>query len=120
MAPTSKLAWRSTSVRLAVSSGAISGVGSPTLNEAACVAADSPAVTSSGCGANIEAENQITAGFWWKAYQGKFGSFRFGMQYSYTKVLPFSGVNGAGAAAPYVHTSTDDSMVFTSIRYYPF
>ena len=42
------------------------------------------------------------------------------MQYSYTKVLPFSGVNGAGAAAPYLHASTDDSMVFTSIRYYPF
>jgi hypothetical protein len=98
----------------------VAGVGVPTFNEAACVAADTPAVTNSGCGANIEAENQIAAGFWWKAYQGKFGSFRFGMQYSYTKVLPFSGVNGATAAAPYLHTSTDDSMVFTSIRYYPF
>ena len=96
------------------------GVGVPNFNEAACVAADTTAVTNSGCGANIEAENQITAGFWWKAYQGKFGSFRFGMQYSYTKVLAFSGLNGAGAAAPYLHTSTDDSMVFTSVRYYPF
>ena len=96
------------------------GVGNPTLNEAACVAGDTAAVTNNGCGANVEAENQISAGFWWRAYQGKFGSFRFGMQYSYTKVLPFSGVNGAGAAAPYLHTSTDDSMIFTSIRYYPF
>ena len=96
------------------------GVGNPTLNEAACVAGDTAAVTNSGCGANIEAENQIAAGFWWRAYQGKFGSFRFGMQYSYTKVLPFAGVNGAAAGAPYLHASTDDSMVFTSIRYYPF
>jgi hypothetical protein len=96
------------------------GVGAPNLNEAACVAADSPAVTSSGCGANIEAENQITAGFWWKAYQGKMGSFRFGMQYSYTHDIAFNGLNGAGAAAAYLHPTTDDSMVFTSIRYYPF
>ena len=96
------------------------GVGNPTLNEAACIAGDTNAVTNSGCGANIEAENQISAGFWWRVYQGKFGSFRFGMQYSYTKVLPFAGVNGAVAGNPYLHTSTDDSMVFTSIRYYPF
>ena len=98
----------------------LGGVGSPTFNEAACVAADTTAVTNSGCGANIEAENQISAGMWWRIYQGKFGSFRFGMQYSYTKVLPFAGVNGATATSPYLHTSTDDSMVFTSIRYYPF
>jgi hypothetical protein len=100
--------------------GAIVGLGSPTFNAAACVAADTAAVTNSGCGANIEAENQIAAGFWWRAYQGKFGSFRFGMQYSYTHVIAFSGVNGTGAAAAYLHPNTDDSMVFTSIRYYPF
>jgi hypothetical protein len=100
--------------------GAIVGLGNPTFNAAACVAADTPAVTNSGCGANIEAENQISAGFWWRAYQGKFGSFRLGMQYSYTKVLAFSGLNGTGAAATYLRPSTDDSMVFTSIRYYPF
>ena len=96
------------------------GVGNPTLNEAGCIALDSNAVTNSGCGANIEAENQINAGIWWRAYQGKFGSFRFGLQYSYTKDLPFAGQNGAAAGSAYLHTSTDDSMVFTSIRYYPF
>ncbi|HEY1411358.1 MAG TPA: hypothetical protein VGF36_04415 [Rhodopila sp.] len=96
------------------------GVGVPTFNEAACVAADTTAVTNSGCGANIEAENQIAAGFWWRAYQGKFGSFRFGMQYSYTHDIAFNGLNGTGAAAAYLHPTTDDSMVFTSIRYYPF
>jgi hypothetical protein len=100
--------------------GATVGLGNPTLNEAACVATDTPAVTNSGCGANIQAENQINAGFWWRAYQGKFGSFRFGMQYSYTHVIAFNGLNGTGAAATYLHPNTDDSMVFTSIRYYPF
>jgi hypothetical protein len=65
------------------------------------------------CTVNLEAENQINGGFWWRIYQGKFGSFRFGMQYSYTKLESFA--NAAG-----VHAPTDESMVFTSIRYYPF
>lgn len=78
-----------------------------------------PAVVTTGCGTenascsvNIQAENQINAGFWWKIYQGKFGSFRYGMQYSYTHLTSFAGVGG--------HAPTDDNMVFTSIRYYPF
>lgn len=83
------------------------GLGSPTLNLAGCL------VENGSCPANVEAENQINAGFWWRAYQGKFGSFRFGMQYSYTHLKAFSGAAG-------LQPSTDDSMVFTSIRYYPF
>jgi hypothetical protein len=90
--------------------GGITGLGSPTLNLGACVAADSP---TGSCPASIEAENQISTGFWWKAYQGKFGSFRFGMQYSYTHLTAFNGLNS-------LRPTTDDSMVFTSIRYYPF
>jgi hypothetical protein len=100
--------------------GATVGLGNPTLNEAACVAVDTTAVTNSGCGANIQAENQINAGMWWRVYQGKFGSFRLGAQYSYTHLIAFNGVNGTGANAAYLHPNTDDSMVFTSIRYYPF
>jgi len=65
------------------------------------------------CTVNLEAENQINGGFWWRLYQGRFGSFRFGGQYSYTKLISFAGATGA-------HAPTDDSMVFTSIRYYPF
>jgi hypothetical protein len=90
--------------------GATTGLGSPTLNLGACVAPDSSAGT---CPANIETENQANVGFWWRAYQGKFGSFRFGMQYSYTHLSAFTGLNG-------LRPTTDDSMVFTSIRYYPF
>ena len=66
----------------------------------------------SSCVANLQAENQINGGFWWRLYQGKFGSFRFGMQYSYTHLTTFAGTGG--------HAPTDDNMVFTSIRYYPF
>ena len=84
-----------------------SGLGSPTLNLAGCL------VEGGACSPNLEAENQITAGFWWRAYQGRFGSFRLGAQYSYTHLTAFGGAGG-------IKPTTDDSMVFTSIRYYPF
>ena len=83
------------------------GLGSPALNLGGCL------VEGGSCPANIQAENQITGGFWWRAYQGKFGSFRFGAQYSYIHLTAFP---GAGGLKP----TTDDSMVFTSVRYYPF
>ena len=82
------------------------GLGNPGYNLAGCF------VEGGSCSPNIEAENQANAGFWWRAYQGKFGSFRFGMQYSYTRLTSFAGTGGK--------PNTDDSMVFTSIRYYPF
>ena len=83
------------------------GLGNPNLNLAGCL------VEGGACPANVEAENQINGGFWWRAYQGKFGSFRFGMQYSYIHLTAFAGTGG-------IKPTTDDSMVFTSIRYYPF
>jgi hypothetical protein len=83
------------------------GLGNPALNLSGCL------VEGGTCSPNLEAENHATIGFWWRAYQGKFGSFRFGMQYSYTKLYSFAGAGG-------LRPTTDDSMVFTSIRYYPF
>jgi hypothetical protein len=82
------------------------GIGNPAVNVTNC------ATELGSCSVNIEAENQINGGFWWKVYQGKFGSFRYGMQYSYTHLDTFAGIGG--------HAPTDESMVFTSIRYYPF
>jgi len=83
------------------------GVGNPAVVNTGC------ATENGTCSVNIQAENQINGGFWWRIYQGKFGSFRFGGQYSYTKLISFAGSTGA-------HAPTDDSMFFTSIRYYPF
>lgn len=83
------------------------GLGSPTLNLGGCL------VEGGSCPANLEAENQINGGFWWRAYQGKFGSFRFGMQYSHIHLTAFAGAGG-------IKPTTDDNMIFTSIRYYPF
>jgi hypothetical protein len=83
------------------------GLGNPAVVNTGC------ATENGACSVNLQAENQINVGTWWRAYQGKFGSFRFGMQYSYTKLQSFAGSTG-------VHAPTDDSMVFTSVRYYPF
>lgn len=83
------------------------GLGSPTLNLGGCL------VEGGACPANIQAENQINGGLWWRVYQGKFGSFRFGAQYSHIQLTAFAGAGG-------VKPTTDDNMVFTSIRYYPF
>jgi len=86
------------------------GLGSPTLNLAPCVAVDS---ASGSCAANIQRSDQINGGLWWRIYQGKFGSFRFGAQYSYIHLKAFAGAAG-------IQPKTDDNMFFTSIRYYPF
>jgi hypothetical protein len=82
------------------------GLGSPTLTLTGCL------IENGACSPNVETENQATAGFWWKAYQGRFGSFRLGAQYSYTHLTAFSGTGG-------VKPTTDDNMIFTSVRYYP-
>jgi hypothetical protein len=90
-----------------VTGAVTSGLGNPTLNLSGCLA------EGGACSPNLQTENQLTAGLWWRAYQGKFGSFRLGAQYSYTHLSAFSGLGG-------VRPTTDDSMIFTSIRYYPF
>lgn len=83
------------------------GIGNPAVVTSGC------ATELGSCSVNIEAENQITGGFWWRVYSGKFGSVRYGMQYSYTHLDSFAGANA-------LHAPTDESMLFTSIRYYPF
>ena len=82
------------------------GLGNPAYNLAGCF------VEGGSCSPNIHQSSEITGGFWWKIYQGRFGSFRFGAQYSYNHLISFPGAGGKPDA--------DDSMVFTSLRYYPF
>ncbi len=55
---------------------------------------------------------QETIGLWWAFYKGGYGAAKLGLQYSYTKVTGFQ----VGGVAP----TTNDNMVFTSLRYFPF
>jgi len=84
------------------------GYGSPFASLANC------STEGGSCTPDVQLMTQLTGGFWDKIYQGKFGSVRFGVQYSYTELTAFSGA-GAGAGP-----KTNDSMIFTSFRYYPF
>ncbi len=55
---------------------------------------------------------QATIGDWWKFYKGPWGTVQFGLQYSFTRRDLFEGVGG--------NPHTDDNMLYTSFRYYPF
>jgi hypothetical protein len=83
------------------------GFGSPFANLSACN------TEGGACTPDIQLMTQIAGGFWDKVYQGSFGSVRVGVQYSYTELTAFSGAIGG-------QPKTNDSMIFTSFRYYPF
>ncbi len=60
---------------------------------------------------------QGNGGFWYNVYKGAYGTLRYGMQYSYTYKNTWGGVNtnpGATTTAP----KANESMAFTSLRYY--
>jgi hypothetical protein len=92
----------------AFSSGTVyNGYGNPNYDNTGCEIEG-----ASNCVGNNHRVAQATLGFWDRAYNGRFGKFQWGIQYSYTDRKAFVG-NGA---APDAH----DSMILTSIRYYPF
>jgi hypothetical protein len=85
------------------------GYGNPLYNNLGCNVENSPAAT---CNGNTKEVRQITAGFYDTIYSGRYGTLKAGVQYSYNQRLAFEGVGGA--------PRTDDSIVMTQIRYYPF
>jgi hypothetical protein len=86
------------------------GYGNPGVATLGCFSYNEPSTDS--CKANVRSSEQITAGLWDKLYNGDYGSMRFGLQYSYTFNKAFAGLSGA--------PHTEDNMIFTSFRYYPF
>jgi hypothetical protein len=85
------------------------GYGNPLYNNLGCNVENSPAAT---CNGNTKEVRQITAGFYDTIYSGRYGTLKAGVQYSYNQRLAFEGVGGA--------PKTDDSIVMTQVRYYPF
>jgi hypothetical protein len=73
-------------------------------------------VATGACTANNRVIEQGTFGFWHKPYSGPWGTFRYGLQYSYTERKAFDGKGLTGQYAPVAN----DNMVFLSFRYYPF
>ena len=85
------------------------GYGNPLYNNTGCNVENSPAAT---CNGNTREVRQITAGFYDTLYQGTYGTVKAGVQYSYNQRFAFQGVGGA--------PKTDDNIVMSQIRYYPF
>ncbi|MEO8811612.1 MAG: hypothetical protein ABI376_01705 [Caulobacteraceae bacterium] len=83
------------------------GLGNPRYDNTGCEVEG-----ATNCVGNTHYIDQVTAGFWHKPYQGRFGRFQWGIQYSFTQRHAFAG-NGQSPVA-------NENMVFTSFRYYPF
>jgi hypothetical protein len=85
------------------------GYGNPLYNNTGCNIENSPAAT---CNGNTREIRQITAGFYDTIWQGRYGTVKAGVQYSYNQRFAFEGVGGA--------PKTDDNIIMTQLRYYPF
>jgi hypothetical protein len=85
------------------------GYGNPLYNNTGCNIENSPAAT---CNGNTSEVRQYTVGFYDTVLKGTYGAVKVGAQYSYNQRFAFEGVGGA--------PKTDDHIVMTQVRYYPF
>ncbi|HZD29746.1 MAG TPA: hypothetical protein VE251_13765 [Xanthobacteraceae bacterium] len=91
------------------------GLGNPGFSNATCLVttpASFAGATPADCIANNQRLSEITAGFWQNVYKGDLGRVTVGAQYEYIKRKSFVGIGG--------DPSTDNNIVMTSLRYYPF
>ncbi len=104
------------------------GYGSPFFNNSGCATETVPgsAVGGTGqsngflpgsltnCTADTRVLEEVTAGFWYRLYNGPKGKFQYGVQYSYLSRNAWSGNSANLPNEPHGL----DGMVFTSFRYY--
>lgn len=104
--------------------GQFFGYGTPTANNSGCWINNFGA----NCTANARKLWQINVGLWDKLYSGAYGELRGGLQYSYTVKELFRGLGtpavGTTSTSVFLPAGlgyrTNDSMIFASLRYYPF
>jgi hypothetical protein len=93
----------------------MSGYGNPAFNNSGCTVTTASSFSTGAtptCIANNHRLSELSIGFWQDLYKGHLGRVAVGAQYEYLKREAFNGVSGA--------PSTDDSVIYTSLRYYPF
>jgi hypothetical protein len=91
------------------------GYGNPGFSNAGCTFATPSSfagATPTNCIANNRRLEEVTVGFWQNLYKGDYGRVAAGAQYEYIRRQAFAGLGGA--------PSTDDNIVLTSLRWYPF
>jgi hypothetical protein len=94
---------------------ALFGYGNPDFSNVGCTITTPSSfagATPTNCIANNRRLSDITVGFWQNVYKGDYGRLTVGGQYEYIKREAFPGIGGT--------PSTDDNIVLTSVRYYPF
>ena len=89
------------------------GYGNPTYSNAGC----DVELSTATCTANTSGLTQGTLGAWWRFLHGSYGTVESGIQYSYTRRDIYKGVQATGGSGNH---STDDNMVYFSLRYLPF
>jgi hypothetical protein len=94
------------------------GFGNPGVVNTGCgtitgAAFATPAVTS--CAAVNKEVDMVTVGFWQNVLKGSYGRVAAGLQYEYIVRKSFDTIPGNGGAV-----STNDNVVLSSLRYYPF
>ncbi len=105
------------------------GYGIPTISDSGCTADVEVAPASAGsagnlpntagsCSGQTRAIFEGTIGFWHRVWQGDRGRIQWGAQYSYVELNAWSGSTGAATPGAQHHPSANDSMFFTSFRYY--
>jgi hypothetical protein len=73
-------------------------------------------IAPSNCGASTRDVQEFTAGYWWNIHNSAHGLLRQGIQYSYFVRTLWSGAGGVTNPGGNAHG--DDSMIWTSFRYY--
>ena len=87
-------------------------------NSPAGVNTTSGVVTPANCQGDIRNIIEGTLGFWYRFYQGPKGRMQYGLQYSYFVKNTWTGSNGKTTGTEFFTPSANNSMVFTSLRYY--
>jgi hypothetical protein len=91
------------------------GYGNPGFSNVGCTIptpSSFAGATPTNCIANNRRLEDVTVGFWQSLYKGDYGRVAAGAQYEYLRRQAFAGLGGA--------PSTDDNIVMTSLRWYPF
>jgi hypothetical protein len=104
------------------------GFGAIGFNDAGCWTEVAPGSGGYAIGALADCSNNIrdiiegTAGVWYSFYSGPKGTIKFGLQYSHEAYNTWEGLGSTGTcsstANPSCAPSTNENMVFTSMRYY--
>jgi hypothetical protein len=97
------------------------GLGNPNVTNFGCNVAT--AASFSGGTSNCNGANHwvtdITVGLWQNLYNGDIGRFAAGLQYEFIGRKLFAGLSTPALTSPLVAPSTNDNVVFTSVRWYP-